>query len=212
MPLPWHKLRAALRLLRRHSSSHYCSDYCLVLFRRFLCRLLSAVSVDVVIFILSSSSHALAGRLTSSCWSPVGYGQLRTVGWSSISPPPATCGWWAQSTTWACRSAWRPAAVRGWFTCNFINVSTSILLVNKSFCFVSSPTGQSISFQEVGLLGRDGPLEKQPFMVAFFKVSEVRVRAPRSTGGKRRQQNRNRSTQPQEASKGPGPAGQLTDP
>lgn len=73
---------------------------------------------------------------------------------------------------------------------------------------VSSETGQSISSKEAGLVGRDGALEKQPFMVAFFKVSEVQIRSARSTGGKRRQQNRNRSTQPQEGSRGLGPAGQ----
>lgn len=73
---------------------------------------------------------------------------------------------------------------------------------------VSSETGQSISSRDAGLVGRDGALEKQPFMVAFFKVSEVHIRTSRSTGGKRRQQNRNRSTQPQDGSRGLGPAGQ----
>ncbi|KAJ8374900.1 hypothetical protein SKAU_G00054800 [Synaphobranchus kaupii] len=68
---------------------------------------------------------------------------------------------------------------------------------------VETSNGRSISPKEAGLVGRDGALEKQPFMVAFFKVSEVHIRSVRSTG-KRRQQNRNRSTQPQEASKGPG--------
>lgn len=76
---------------------------------------------------------------------------------------------------------------------------------------VSFGTGQSISSKDAGLVGRDGALEKQPFMVAFFKVSEVHIRTARSTGGKRRQQNRNRSTQPQEGSRGLGPAGQSED-
>ncbi|XP_026147644.1 bone morphogenetic protein 6 [Mastacembelus armatus] len=71
---------------------------------------------------------------------------------------------------------------------------------------VETNSGQSISFKEVGLVGRDGALEKQPFMVAFFKVSEVHIRTTRSTGGKRHQHNRNRATQPQEGSRGPGPA------
>nr|XP_046227427.1 bone morphogenetic protein 6 [Scatophagus argus] len=71
---------------------------------------------------------------------------------------------------------------------------------------VETSSGRSISSKEAGLVGRDGALEKQPFMVAFFKVSEVRIRTARSTGGKRRQQNRNRSTQPQEGSRGLGPA------
>lgn len=71
-------------------------------------------------------------------------------------------------------------------------------------------SGQSINPKDAGLVGRDGALEKQPFMVAFFKVSEVRIRSPRSTGGKRRQQNRNRSTQPQEGSRGLAPAGAMS--
>ena len=58
-------------------------------------------------------------------------------------------------------------------------------------------------------MGHGGALEKQPFMVAFFKVSEVHVRSPRAAT-RRRQQNRNRSTQPQEGPRGPGPAGQPT--
>ncbi|XP_056155157.1 bone morphogenetic protein 6 isoform X2 [Lampris incognitus] len=71
---------------------------------------------------------------------------------------------------------------------------------------VETSGGQSISSKEAGLVGRDGALEKQPFMVAFFKVSEVHIRTARATGSKRRQQNRNRSTQPQEGSRGPSPA------
>lgn len=71
---------------------------------------------------------------------------------------------------------------------------------------VETSSGQSISSKEAGLIGRGGALEKQPFMVAFFKVSEVHARTARSTGGKRRQQNRNRSTQPQDGSRGLGPA------
>ncbi|XP_058621126.1 bone morphogenetic protein 6 isoform X1 [Onychostoma macrolepis] len=65
---------------------------------------------------------------------------------------------------------------------------------------VATSSGWSINPKEVGLVGRDGALERQPFMVAFFKVSEVRIRTARSVG-KRRQPNRNRSSSPQEASK-----------
>ncbi|XP_041823567.1 bone morphogenetic protein 6 [Melanotaenia boesemani] len=71
---------------------------------------------------------------------------------------------------------------------------------------VETSSGKSISYKDAGLVGRDGALEKQPFMVAFFKVSEVHIRSTRSANGKRRHQNRNRSTQPQEGSRGPGPA------
>ncbi|GAA6090545.1 bone morphogenetic protein 6 isoform X2 [Tachysurus ichikawai] len=63
--------------------------------------------------------------------------------------------------------------------------------------------GQSISPREAGLVSQDGPLEKQPFMVAFFKVKKFHIRTTRSIG-KPRQQSRNRSNYPQEAQKGPG--------
>ncbi|KAM4718140.1 bone morphogenetic protein 6 isoform 2-T2 [Anableps anableps] len=71
---------------------------------------------------------------------------------------------------------------------------------------VETSSGQTISCKDAGLVGRDGALERQPFMVAFFKVSEVHIRSTRSAGGKRRHQNRNRSTQPQEGSR---PSGQT---
>ncbi|KAM7097400.1 bone morphogenetic protein 6 [Molossus nigricans] len=61
--------------------------------------------------------------------------------------------------------------------------------------------GLSINPRAAGLVGRDGPYDKQPFMVAFFKVSEVHVRTTRSASGRRRQQSRNRSTQSQDVSR-----------
>lgn len=61
--------------------------------------------------------------------------------------------------------------------------------------------GFSVNPREAGLIGRDGPYDKQPFMVAFFKVSEVHVRTTRSAASRRRQQNRNRSTQAQDVSR-----------
>ncbi|KAM6454713.1 bone morphogenetic protein 6 [Liasis olivaceus] len=61
--------------------------------------------------------------------------------------------------------------------------------------------GLSINPREAGLIGRDGPYDKQPFMVAFFKVSEVHVRTVRSASSRRRDQSRNRSTQPQDVSR-----------
>uniref|UniRef100_A0A452RRU8 Bone morphotic protein 6 n=1 Tax=Ursus americanus TaxID=9643 RepID=A0A452RRU8_URSAM len=51
--------------------------------------------------------------------------------------------------------------------------------------------GLTINPRAAGLVGRDGPYDKQPFMVAFFKVSEVHVRTTRSAPGRRRQQSRN---------------------
>lgn len=70
--------------------------------------------------------------------------------------------------------------------------------------FSNSPVrfeGFSVNPREAGLIGRDGPYDKQPFMVAFFKVSEVHVRTTRSATSRRRQQNRNRSTQAQDVSR-----------
>ncbi|XP_042639635.1 bone morphogenetic protein 6 [Orycteropus afer afer] len=61
--------------------------------------------------------------------------------------------------------------------------------------------GLSISPRAAGLVGRDGPYDKQPFMVAFFKVSEVHIRTTRSASSRRRQQSRNRSTQSQDVSR-----------
>ncbi|OWK58383.1 Bone morphogenetic protein 6 [Lonchura striata] len=61
--------------------------------------------------------------------------------------------------------------------------------------------GFSVNPREAGLVGRDGPYDKQPFMVAFFKVSEVHLRTTRSATSRRRQQSRNRSTQTQDVSR-----------
>ncbi|XP_051969739.1 bone morphogenetic protein 6 [Xyrauchen texanus] len=97
------------------------------------------------------------------------------------------------------------AAEEGWL--EFDITATSNLWVTSPYhnlglqISVETSSGWSISPEEAGLVGRDGALEKQPFMVAFFKVSEVRIRTVRSTG-KRRHQNRNRSNSPQDASKG----------
>uniref|UniRef100_A0A8C8RR24 Bone morphogenetic protein 6 n=1 Tax=Pelusios castaneus TaxID=367368 RepID=A0A8C8RR24_9SAUR len=66
---------------------------------------------------------------------------------------------------------------------------------------VVTKDGLSINPREAGLIGRNGPYNKQPFMVAFFKVSEVHVRTTRSATSRRRQQNRNRSTQSQDVSR-----------
>uniref|UniRef100_H3DRA0 Bone morphogenetic protein 6 n=1 Tax=Tetraodon nigroviridis TaxID=99883 RepID=H3DRA0_TETNG len=70
---------------------------------------------------------------------------------------------------------------------------------------LETSSGLSISSKEAGLVDRNGALEKQPFMVAFFKISDVHIRTTRSTGGKRRQQSRNRSTPQQDGSRGSGP-------
>lgn len=62
-----------------------------------------------------------------------------------------------------------------------------------------SALGQSINPKLAGLVGRHGPQNKQPFMVAFFKATEVHLRSIRSTGGKQRSQNRSKPPKNQEA-------------
>ncbi|KAI4806596.1 bone morphogenetic protein 6 [Pseudochaenichthys georgianus] len=101
------------------------------------------------------------------------------------------------------RKLW--AAEEGWLEFD-ITATSNLWVMNPGHNLglqvsVETSSGQFISTKEVGLVGRDGALEKQPFMVAFFKVSEVHIRNSRSTGRKSRQQNRNRSTQPQEGSR-----------
>ncbi|GLD54898.1 bone morphogenetic protein 6 [Lates japonicus] len=108
------------------------------------------------------------------------------------------------------RSLW--AAQEGWLEFD-ITATSNLWVMSPAHNLglqisMETSSGRSITSKEGGLVGRDGALEKQPFMVAFFKVSEVYIRTARSTGGKRRQQNRNRSTQPQEGSRGLGLAGQ----
>lgn len=66
---------------------------------------------------------------------------------------------------------------------------------------MSPPTGQSVNPWVAGLVGRSGPQSKQPFMVAFFKATEVHIRSIRSAQGSNKQRNPNRSktTKGQEA-------------
>ncbi|XP_056594054.1 bone morphogenetic protein 6 [Triplophysa dalaica] len=97
------------------------------------------------------------------------------------------------------------AAEEGWL--EFDITATSNLWVMNPYhnlglqISLETSNGWNISPKEAGLVGRDGALDRQPFMVAFFKVSEMRIRSTRSTG-KRRQQNRNRYNSPHEMSKG----------
>lgn len=68
-------------------------------------------------------------------------------------------------------------------------------------CSLSPSTGDSINPRVAGLIGRSGPQNKQPFMVAFFKATEVHLRSIRSTsgGGKQRNPNRSKGAKSQEA-------------
>lgn len=68
-------------------------------------------------------------------------------------------------------------------------------------CSLSPPAGESINPRVAGLIGRSGPQNKQPFMVAFFKATEVHLRSIRSAsgGGKQRNPNRSKGAKSQEA-------------
>lgn len=76
----------------------------------------------------------------------------------------------------------------------------------------TSPAGQSINPKLAGLIGRHGPQNKQPFMVAFFKATEVHLRSIRSTGGKQRSQNRSKTPKNQEALRMASVAGRSEQP
>lgn len=72
-------------------------------------------------------------------------------------------------------------------------------LTTSSMHLAASGLGQSINPKLAGLIGRHGPQNKQPFMVAFFKATEVHLRSTRSTGGRQRGQNRSKTPKNQEA-------------
>lgn len=77
-------------------------------------------------------------------------------------------------------------------------------------CFVLfSGEGRSINMKSAGIIGRSGPQSKQPFLVAFFKASEVLLRSVRATGGKRKNNNRNKTRSQQKSSQTPKNTGKF---
>ncbi|KAK1156236.1 bone morphogenetic protein 7-like [Acipenser oxyrinchus oxyrinchus] len=64
---------------------------------------------------------------------------------------------------------------------------------------LESMAGRSVNPKVAGLIGRHGPQNKQPFMVAFFKATEIHIRSIRSANGKHRNQNRSKGNKGQEA-------------
>ncbi|XP_056279637.1 bone morphogenetic protein 7b [Pseudoliparis swirei] len=66
---------------------------------------------------------------------------------------------------------------------------------------LDSTRGDIINPRVAGLIGHNGPQNKQPFMVAFFKATEVHLRSIRSAqgGSKQRNPNRSKGTKNQEA-------------
>ncbi|XP_018604883.1 bone morphogenetic protein 5 [Scleropages formosus] len=75
---------------------------------------------------------------------------------------------------------------------------------------VETMDGRSVNFKSAGIIGRTGPQSKQPFLVAFFKASEVLLRSVRAAGGKRKNHSRNKSASPQETSRAPKSGDQNT--
>lgn len=103
--------------------------------------------------------------------------------------------WWQERNVWCSKKSMSKR--RGHTACG----DTSLLHGFSNTPFSVWLEGFSVNPREAGLVGRDGPYDKQPFMVAFFKVSEVHLRTTRSASSRRRQQSRNRSTQTQDVSR-----------
>lgn len=89
----------------------------------------------------------------------------------------------------------------------------SVMLTPVVLVSLSLPTGESVNPRVAGLIGRSGPQNKQPFMVAFFKATEVHLRSIRSAqgGAKQRNPNRSKGTKNQEALRVANVAGKHTE-
>ncbi|XP_063772797.1 bone morphogenetic protein 5 isoform X2 [Pseudophryne corroboree] len=100
-----------------------------------------------------------------------------------------------------------PAYEVGWLAFD-ITVTSNHWVINPQnnlglqLC-VETSDGRSVNVKSVGLVGRHGPQSKQPFLVAFFKVSEVLLRSVRAANTKRKKQEKNKSTAQHDASKMP---------
>lgn len=99
------------------------------------------------------------------------------------------------------RTIW--AAEEGWLVFDITATSNHWVLIPQQNLglqlSVESNNGQSMNPKLAGLIGINGPHNKQPFMVAFFKATEIHLRSIRSTGGKQRNQNRSKAPKNQEA-------------
>ncbi|XP_018416051.1 PREDICTED: bone morphogenetic protein 5 isoform X2 [Nanorana parkeri] len=100
-----------------------------------------------------------------------------------------------------------PAYEVGWLVFD-ITVTSNHWVINPQnnlglqLC-VETSDGRSVNVKSVGLVGRHGPQSKQPFLVAFFKASEVLLRSVRAANTKRKKQDKNKSSSQQDASKMP---------
>ncbi|KAM3877969.1 bone morphogenetic protein 7-like [Diretmus argenteus] len=89
------------------------------------------------------------------------------------------------------------AAEEGWLVFD-LTATSNHWLVNPDqnlglHLVLEDSHGQKMNPRKVGLVGGNGPQDKQPFMVAFFKATEVRFRSIRSAHGhKGRHSNRSK--------------------
>ncbi|XP_073463317.1 bone morphogenetic protein 7 [Aquarana catesbeiana] len=99
------------------------------------------------------------------------------------------------------RTIW--ASEEGWLVFDITATSNHWVLIPQQNMglqlSVESSDGQSINPKMAGLIGTNGPHNKQPFMVVFFKATEIHLRSIRSAGGKQRNQNRSKAPKNQEA-------------
>lgn len=145
---------------------------------------------------------SLAGIPICSCWTRGWFGLQKTAGWFLISQRPVTTGFCTRVRTWVCCLFWRvqtvgqtlssPTSPPGF--CRLFayrNVCSGMLA--EQFCLSNPPSkkGDRMNPRVAGLVGNQGPQNKQPFMVAFFRATGVRLRSIRSAPGhKQRNQNR----------------------
>ncbi|XP_063302377.1 bone morphogenetic protein 7-like [Pelobates fuscus] len=91
---------------------------------------------------------------------------------------------------------------KGWLI--FDITATSIQWVTNPDCnlglqlSVETLDGQSVDPRHIGVIGRNGSQDKQPFMVTFFKSSEIHLRSIRSTSSKIRNQERAKTLKEQD--------------
>ncbi|XP_055508059.1 bone morphogenetic protein 7b [Leucoraja erinacea] len=99
------------------------------------------------------------------------------------------------------RTIW--AAEEGWLVFDITATSNHWVVNPKNNLglqlFVQTTTGQSVNPKTAGIIGRFGPQNKQPFMVVFFKATEIHIRSARSAGGKQKNQSRSKSSKGQDS-------------
>ncbi|XP_015744136.2 bone morphogenetic protein 8A [Python bivittatus] len=76
------------------------------------------------------------------------------------------------------------AGMDGWLVFD-VTAASNHWLLNRKYnlglrLYVETEDGESVDPALAGLLGRHGPLSKQPFVVTFFQESESQVRLPRA--------------------------------